>query len=81
MQPGFFDHQERLGAPLPKLVRSVDRETFRTLQENRYTQSNPRKGGRPPFSETAFWENASVNLGLCVKVLRPIDSAMQWLDD
>ena len=52
MQPGFFDHQERLellerqGDPLPKLERSVDREAFRPLLENLYKQSDPRKGGQ-----------------------------------
>ena len=40
MQSGFFDHQERLellerlGDPLPKLERSVDREAFRPLLES-----------------------------------------------
>jgi hypothetical protein len=42
MQPGFFDHQERLellerlGDPLPKLERSVDWEAFRPLLESLY---------------------------------------------
>jgi len=54
MQPGFFDHQERLellerlGDPLPKLERSVDWEAFRPLLESLYKQSDPRNGGRPP---------------------------------
>ena len=52
MQPGFFDHQERLellehlGDTLPKLERSVDREAFRPLQESFYKQSDPRQGRR-----------------------------------
>jgi hypothetical protein len=39
MQPGFFDHQERLdllerlGDPLPKLERCVDWEAFRSALE------------------------------------------------
>lgn len=51
MQPGFFDHQERLdllerlGDPLPKLERSVDWEAFRPLLESLYKQSDPCKGG------------------------------------
>ena len=51
MQPGFFDHQERLellerlGDPLPKLERSVGWEVFRPLLGSLYKQSDPRKGG------------------------------------
>ena len=62
MQPGFFDHQERLellerqGDPLPKLERSVDREAFRPLLENLYKQSDPRKGGRPPFDAVLMFK-------------------------
>ena len=62
MQPGFFDHQERLellerlGDPLPKLERSVDWEAFRPLLEGLYKQSDPRKGGRPPFDAVLMFK-------------------------
>jgi hypothetical protein len=62
MQPGFFDHQERLellerlGDPLPKLGRSVDWEAFRPLLESLYKQSDPRKGGRPPFDAVLMFK-------------------------
>ena len=62
MQPGFFDHQERLellerlGDPLPKLERSVDWEAFRTLLESLYKRSDPRKGGRPPFDAVLMFK-------------------------
>jgi IS5 family transposase len=62
MQPGFFDHQERLellerlGDPLPKPGRSVDWEAFRPLLESLYKQSDPRKGGRPPFDAVLMFK-------------------------
>ncbi|MEW8483080.1 MAG: IS5 family transposase [Candidatus Thiodiazotropha endolucinida] len=55
MQPSFFDHQdrldllERLGDPLPTLERSVQWEAFREILSSVYKNSDPGKGGRPPF--------------------------------
>ena len=55
MQPGFFDHEDRLelleklGDPLPKLERLVDWETFRPELVGLRKESDPHKGGRPPF--------------------------------
>jgi IS5 family transposase len=62
MQPGFFDHQERLdllerlGDPLPKLTRSVNWEAFRPELGKLYKQSDPRKGGRPPFDAVLMFK-------------------------
>lgn len=55
MQSGFFDHEnrlellEKLGDPLPNLSRVVDWEAFRPLLSGLRKESDPRKGGRPPF--------------------------------
>ena len=53
MQPGFFDHHERLaeleklGDPLPQIDRVVDWEGFRPIIEGTRPARDPRKGGRP----------------------------------
>ncbi len=55
MQPSFFDHQNRLellehlGDPLPKLERTIDWEAFRGILSTVYKDSDPSKGGRPPY--------------------------------
>ncbi len=55
MQPGLFDHEERLelleklGDPLPKLERLVDWEAFRPQLAGLRKESDPHKGGRPPM--------------------------------
>ena len=55
MQPGFFDHQDRLalleklGDPLPKLSRVIDWEAFRPLLYQSLSPRDPSKGGRPPY--------------------------------
>lgn len=53
MQPGFFDHEERLaqletlGDPLPQLDRVVDWEGFRPIIEGTRPERDPGTGGRP----------------------------------
>lgn len=62
MQPSFFDHQnrlellERLGDPLPKLERTIQWEAFRELLSTVYKDSDPRKGGRPPFDAVLMFK-------------------------
>jgi hypothetical protein len=62
MQPSFFDHQnrlellERLGDPLPKLERTIQWEAFRELLSAVYKDSDPRKGGRPPFDAVLMFK-------------------------
>ena len=62
MQPSFFDHQnrlellERLGDPLPKLERTIHWEAFRDLLAGVYKDSDPRKGGRPPFDAVLMFK-------------------------
>jgi len=62
MQPSFFDHQDRLelleqlGDPLPKLERTVNWEAFRTLLGSVYKNSDPSKGGRPPYDAVLMFK-------------------------
>ena len=61
MQPGFFDHEdrlellERLGDPLPKLERTIDWESFRGLLKKVYAKPT-KKGGRPPFDAVMMFK-------------------------
>ena len=62
MQPGFFDYQDRLelleqlGDPLPKLERAVDWDAFRPLFGAVYKNSDPGKGGRPPYDAVLMFK-------------------------
>lgn len=62
MQPSFFDHQnrldllEQLGDPLPKLERTVDWDAFRLLLGSAYKNSDPGKGGRPPYDAVLMFK-------------------------
>ena len=62
MQPGFFDHQnrlellEKLGDPLPKLERTIDWEGFRPYLDKVYKNSEPAKGGRPHYDEVLMFK-------------------------
>ena len=62
MQPSFFDHQnrlellEKLGDPLPKLERTVDWEAFRPVLQSAYKQSDPSKGGCPPYDAVLMFK-------------------------
>ena len=62
MQPGFFDHEdrlkllERLGDPLPKLERAVAWERFRPLLSSVYKKREAGKGGRPPFDAVLMFK-------------------------
>lgn len=62
MQSSFFDHQDRLdlleqlGDPLPKLERTVDWEAFRSLLGSVYKNSDPSKGGRPPYDAVLMFK-------------------------
>jgi IS5 family transposase len=62
MQPSFFDHQNRLdllealGDPLPKLERTVDWNAFRSLLGSVYKNSDPSKGGRPPYDAVLMFK-------------------------
>ncbi len=55
MQPSFFDHQDRLelleqlGDSLLRLERTVDWEVFGYCWAQVYKNSDPSKGGRPPY--------------------------------
>jgi len=61
MQPGFFDHAERLdllerlGDPLPKLERTVDWESFRATLSTVY-KSSAEKGGRPGYDPVLMFK-------------------------
>ncbi len=60
MQPGFFDHTERLaqleklGDPLPQLERTIDWEMFRPVVAGIYADRS--KGGRPPFDPVLMFK-------------------------
>ena len=62
MQPGFFDHEDRLalleklGDPLPKLARVVDWEAFRPVLSGLRKATEPGKGGRPPFDPVLMFK-------------------------
>ena len=62
MQPGFFDHDDRLaeleklGDPLPQIDRVVDWEGFRQIIESTRPKRDPRTGGRPWTDARLMWK-------------------------
>jgi IS5 family transposase len=61
MQPGFFDHDERLkkleqlGDPLPQIARLVDWEGFRSTLLQAWPKRSP-EGGRPPYDAVLMFK-------------------------